>query len=69
MSKQVLILSEAIGNGHTKAGEALMEGISHLAPSIQTQILELGQVLRPLSTKLIVNYRSFPFIMEKNLSL
>jgi processive 1,2-diacylglycerol beta-glucosyltransferase len=55
VGKQVLILSEAIGNGHTKAAEALREGISYLAPSVQTQILELGQVLRPLSTKLIVN--------------
>ncbi|MBO1514189.1 MGDG synthase family glycosyltransferase [Metabacillus bambusae] len=55
MKKQVLILSEAVGNGHTKVAEALMQGISHLAPSAQTQILELGQILRPLSTKLIVD--------------
>lgn len=32
-----------------------MQGISHLAPSAQKQIIELGQILRPLSTKLIVD--------------
>ena len=56
MEKHVLILSEAIGNGHTNAGEALIQGISHLDPSVQTQILEVGQVLHPLTTKLIVNF-------------
>ncbi|UQD53124.1 galactosyldiacylglycerol synthase [Bacillus methanolicus] len=55
MSKKVLILSEAIGSGHTKAAEALMQGISHLAPSIHTQILEVGQTLHPLTTKLLLN--------------
>ncbi|KAB2332137.1 galactosyldiacylglycerol synthase [Cytobacillus depressus] len=55
MSKKVLILSEAIGDGHTKAAEGLMQGISHLAPSIQTQILEVGQTLHPLTSKLLVN--------------
>ncbi|MEW9502822.1 MGDG synthase family glycosyltransferase [Jeotgalibacillus marinus] len=55
MKKQVLILSEAIGNGHTKAGEALMQGISHLSPSVHTQVLEVGQALHPITTNLIVN--------------
>ncbi|AIE58939.1 MGDG synthase family glycosyltransferase [Bacillus methanolicus] len=54
MNKKVIILSECIGNGHTKAAEALMQGISHLAPSIHTQILEAGQVLHPITTKLLV---------------
>jgi processive 1,2-diacylglycerol beta-glucosyltransferase len=55
VSKKVLILSEAIGSGHTKAAEALMQGISYLAPSIQTKILEVGQTLHPLSTKMLLN--------------
>lgn len=55
MKKQVLILSESYGNGHTKAAEALMQGISHLAPSVYTKILEVGQELHPFTTNLIVN--------------
>jgi processive 1,2-diacylglycerol beta-glucosyltransferase len=55
VSKKVLILSEAIGSGHTKAAEALMQGISYLAPSIQTKILEVGQTLHPLTTRLLFN--------------
>lgn len=55
MKKRVLILSEAFGDGHTKAAEALMQGISHLAPSVNTQILEVGQVLHPFTTNLMVN--------------
>ncbi|MBA2871817.1 processive 1,2-diacylglycerol beta-glucosyltransferase [Anoxybacillus calidus] len=55
MSKKVLILSEAIGSGHTKAAEALMQGISYLEPSIQTKILEVGQTLHPLTTKMLLN--------------
>lgn len=55
MSKKILILSEAIGSGHTKAAEALMQGISHLAPSINTKIVEVGQTLHPLTTKLLLN--------------
>jgi len=54
VGKQVLILSEAIGNGHTKAAEALMQGITHLAPSVDTSIFELGHTLNPLITKVIV---------------
>lgn len=53
MSKNVLILSEPFGTGHTKAAEALMQGISHLAPSIRTEILELSQKLHPLTTTLM----------------
>jgi processive 1,2-diacylglycerol beta-glucosyltransferase len=55
VSKKVLILSEAIGSGHTKAAEALMQGISYLEPSIQTKILEVGQTLHPLTTKMLLN--------------
>jgi processive 1,2-diacylglycerol beta-glucosyltransferase len=55
VSKKVLILSEAIGSGHTKAAEALMQGISYLAPSIKTKILEVGQTLHPLTAKLLLN--------------
>ncbi|MGM0876665.1 MAG: MGDG synthase family glycosyltransferase [Bacillota bacterium] len=55
MKKRVLILSEAFGDGHTKAAEALMQGISHLAPSVYSQIFEVGQVLHPFTTNLIVN--------------
>ncbi|RBW68558.1 MGDG synthase family glycosyltransferase [Bacillus taeanensis] len=55
MEKKVLILSEAVGNGHTKAAEALMQGISNLDPSIHTEILEVGQTLHPITTKLFVN--------------
>lgn len=56
MSKKVLILSEAIGNGHTKAAEALVQGISHLAPSIHTKIVEVGKALHPFTSKLLVNF-------------
>ncbi|WP_026582683.1 MGDG synthase family glycosyltransferase [Bacillus sp. J33] len=55
MSKKVLILSEAIGNGHTRAAEALVQGISHLDPSIHTKILEVGRSLHPITSKLLVN--------------
>ncbi|USK35940.1 galactosyldiacylglycerol synthase [Bacillus sp. F19] len=55
MRKKVLLLSEAIGTGHTKAAEALMQGISHIAPSIHTKVLEVGQTLHPFTTKLLVN--------------
>jgi processive 1,2-diacylglycerol beta-glucosyltransferase len=36
VGKQILIFIEAIGNGHTNAAEELREGISYLAPSVQT---------------------------------
>jgi processive 1,2-diacylglycerol beta-glucosyltransferase len=55
MSKKVLILSEAMGTGHTKAAEALIQGISLLAPSIHTQVLEVGKTLNPVTTKLLIH--------------
>ncbi len=54
MNKKVLVLSEAIGTGHTKAAEALIQGISYLAPSVHTQVVEVGKTLNPLKTKLLV---------------
>jgi processive 1,2-diacylglycerol beta-glucosyltransferase len=55
VNKKILILSEAIGNGHTKAAEGLMQGILHLDPSIHTQIVEVGHTLHPFTSKLLVN--------------
>lgn len=55
MCKKVLILSEAMGSGHTKAAEALIQGISHLEPTIHTQILEVGITLNPVTTKLLIH--------------
>lgn len=34
---------------------ALMQGISLLAPSVQIQVLEVGNVLHPFTSKLLVN--------------
>lgn len=70
MDKKVLILSEAMGAGHTKAAEGLMQGITHLAPSIQIQILEVGNVLRPFTIKMLVHFYlkmiiRFPFLWGK----
>lgn len=70
MSKKVLILSEAVGAGHTKAAEGLSQGITHLAPSVQIEMLEVGNVLRPFITKMIVHIYLkmivlFPFLWGK----
>ena len=54
VNKKVIILSECVGNGHTKAAEALMQGITYLAPTIHTQLLEAGLKLHPITTKIIV---------------
>lgn len=56
MKKKVLILSEAVGTGHTKAAEALVQGISLLDPSVHTQVLELGQELHPFAAKLVYQF-------------
>jgi len=56
INKKVLILSEAFGTGHTKAAEALAEGISLFAPSVYPQIIELGRELHPLTTSLMFRY-------------
>jgi processive 1,2-diacylglycerol beta-glucosyltransferase len=53
LNKKVLILSEAVGTGHTKAAEALMQGISLIAPSVEVQMLELGRELHPIATTLV----------------
>ncbi|MFW5437347.1 MGDG synthase family glycosyltransferase [Paenibacillus apiarius] len=50
MQKKILILSELFGSGHTKAAEALAQGIAHLEPSIHTQIVEIGKMLHPTRT-------------------
>ncbi|MGM1050515.1 MAG: MGDG synthase family glycosyltransferase [Bacillota bacterium] len=47
MQKKILILSELFGSGHTKAAEALAQGIAQLEPSIHTQIVEIGKMLHP----------------------
>jgi len=47
MGKRVLILSEAFGVGHTKAAEAIKEGIAVYQPDWIVEILELGTWLRP----------------------
>jgi processive 1,2-diacylglycerol beta-glucosyltransferase len=56
MKKQVLILTELFGNGHTNTAKALMEGMSHLAPAVYTQILEVGKVLHSFTSNLIINF-------------
>lgn len=56
MNKNVLILSEAVGVGHTKAAEALMQGIELLDPSIEVQVLELGRELHPVSAALLYRF-------------
>ncbi|MBN6189047.1 galactosyldiacylglycerol synthase [Aneurinibacillus sp. BA2021] len=53
MNKHVLILSEAVGAGHTKAAEAIQQGIALLAPSVDTRVLELGRELHPIAAGLI----------------
>lgn len=63
MKKKILILSEAFGSGHTKAAEALAQGISHEEPSIRTQIVEIGKMLHPTTTTLIL--RSYQKLITK----
>ncbi len=43
----MLILSEAFGAGHTKAAEAIKEGLAVYQPDWTVEILELGTWLRP----------------------
>lgn len=54
MNKKVLILSEAIGSGHTIVAEALKQGIAHLDPEIKTEVLEVGRFLHPTASNLLV---------------
>jgi processive 1,2-diacylglycerol beta-glucosyltransferase len=64
MNQKVLILSEAFGLGHTKIAEGLAQGISTLAPSVHTQVIELGRALHPLTTTLAL--RSYLKIITKS---
>ncbi|CEH32336.1 galactosyldiacylglycerol synthase [Aneurinibacillus migulanus] len=70
MSKKILVLSEAIGAGHTKAAEGLMQGILYLAPSMHIKIVEVGKKLHPLTTMLLFQIYLkmifvFPFLWRK----
>lgn len=56
MRKKVLILSEAVGHGHTKAAEALLQGISLLLPMVEVKILEASHLLHPIATKIMVQF-------------
>lgn len=51
--KKILILSEAFGAGHTKAAEALKEGMRVLYPGCHVEVIELGNWLRPLLSQII----------------
>lgn len=54
VNKKVLILSEAIGDGHTKAAEALIDGLTHLVPTLEVKMLGLGHLLHPWATRMLV---------------
>ena len=55
--KTSLILTEPLpGDGHTNTAKALMEGMSHLAPAVYTQILGVGKVLHSFTSNLIINF-------------
>ncbi len=51
--KRMLILSEAFGAGHTKAAQAIKEGIQQLDGDWEAEVLELGVWLRPKFSHLI----------------
>jgi len=55
MSKRILILSEAYGAGHTKAAEAIKDGVQVLGQEIQVDVIELGNWLRPYFSKALSN--------------
>ncbi|GEN36766.1 MGDG synthase family glycosyltransferase [Aneurinibacillus danicus] len=70
MSKKILILSEKIGAGHTKAAEGLMQGILYLDPSMHIKIVEVGKKLHPLTTMFLFQVYLkmvfvFPFLWRK----
>lgn len=56
MTKRILILSEAFGAGHTKAAEALKEGILLIQPEWEVTVLELGTWLRPKLSQFISRF-------------
>lgn len=64
MEKKILILSEVFGSGHTKAAEALAQGIAQLEPSIHTQIVEIGKMLHPTRTAIL--FRSYKKLITMN---
>ncbi|OPA74124.1 UDP-N-acetylglucosamine--LPS N-acetylglucosamine transferase [Paenibacillus selenitireducens] len=53
--KQVLLLSEAFGTGHTQAAYALAVGMKQLSPQVQTRVIELGKFLNPTVGPLIIS--------------
>jgi UDP-N-acetylglucosamine:LPS N-acetylglucosamine transferase len=70
MRKKVLILSEAFGNGHTKAAEALAQVISLQEPSVQIHIIEIGKMLHPAINDLVLriykqSITTFSFLWKK----
>lgn len=70
MKKKILILSQLFGSGHTKAAEALAQGIAQLEPSIHTQIVEIGKMLHPKSTAIFFHsYKKlitmYPWLWKK----
>lgn len=52
--RRVLILSEAFGSGHTKAAEALQEGLLQLRPDWKVHVYELGSMLRPTMNQAVI---------------
>ncbi|WP_036635088.1 UDP-N-acetylglucosamine--LPS N-acetylglucosamine transferase [Paenibacillus massiliensis] len=46
-AKRIMLLSEGFGTGHTKAAQALADGLKHLFPETDTCVMELGTVLNP----------------------
>lgn len=70
MKKKVLLLSEAFGSGHTKAAEALAQGILLQDPSVETQIIEMGRMHHPIISALILStYKqiitNYPYLWKK----
>lgn len=50
-----MLLSEGFGAGHTRAAQAITNGISTLTPDIQTRVLELAAFLHPTIAPMIFN--------------
>lgn len=53
--KNVLLLSEGFGLGHTQAAHALAYGLQLLNADVQTNVIELGLTLRPTLTPLLLS--------------
>jgi len=56
MGNKVLILSEAIGHGHTKAAKALEQGITQLMPNVKVKMIEASDCLHPFTTNMMVRF-------------